>query len=570
MDLEPFDLGNAKESHQIWTFFMGKEQCTTEYEACLPSPEFVLKGGRADSIQPTMESFETWNDLSPDLQLLLRCLNAPSRHAVLLGGMAGSGKSYLVQQLIKRLGLVSFELTAPTAVAASNISGATIYKRLCLWKVEQTVDEIWDQLTSPATRNQMKKTWRFLTETQLLIIDEISMLNPDLFDKLDVLFQRARGRVGTPFGGVKLFMIGDFCQLGPVIKNGNSIEHKESEALTSIFRTKAWSKLKMARILLTRNYRQGEGPFLNICNHARINQLTEEEWKVLESRCLSREEATKICSLASVIASYDKDKFHPSQIDRLIPIYICSTNKAVEDFNKTQKDLLINLGRSELLKFSPQFNILPFGSYRKIATDDYKTAMGVLAQIRDSKQQERFKSDFPVFDVSLCVGSQVMLRCNAYYDDGLYNGSMGIVKAFRDKEIVVNFMNKDGSWQEVAVKPYEFKTRICKTACLVMRQYPLSDAYSMTIHKCQGITLPKAVIDLSNTFTHGQAYVAISRLQTLEGLHLVGLNRQVFMIEPENVAFETAPDHVPNDDHASNHIPKHDSNEMEQEFDMYG
>jgi hypothetical protein len=99
-------------------------------------------------------------------------------------------------------------------------------------------------------------------------------------------------------------------------------------------------------------------------------------------------------------------------------------------------------------------------------------------------------------------------------------------------------------WIEVNVTTHEFRSRINKTADLILLQYPLTTCYSMTIHKMQGLTVSDGIIDMSNIFTHGQAYVAISRFQTLEGMQIVGLKRNVFLIDQENIDFEKIPDDI--------------------------
>jgi ATP-dependent DNA helicase PIF1 len=217
-----------------------------------------------------------------DEKLIWRNLN--SNRSILISGKAGSGKSHLLDRFISHCPpsgfTFSYVLSAPTGIAAYNVGGETIHRVLGLGLAEETPVALFQKIIK--YKRRYKKTFKFLEETDLLIIDEVSMLQTELFVKLDYLFRKVR-KSSDPFGGVLLLMVGDFTQLGPVCKDNQNQRHKY------IFQTEPWQLLSLSRIYLNRSFRQKEGdPFLDLLNHVRIGELNDHHLKLLKSRKIRR------------------------------------------------------------------------------------------------------------------------------------------------------------------------------------------------------------------------------------------------------------------------------------------
>lgn len=379
---------------------------------------------------------------------------------LLLTGQAGTGKSTFLKWICQNSSKNPVIL-APTGVAALNVGGQTVHS-FFRFGPDITLDKV------SRVKPYDKSLYRQL---RLIIIDEISMVRADLLDCVD-LFLRLHGQVkNSPFGGVQMVFIGDLYQLPPVVTT------KESQAFQFVYETpyffssNAFKSSDFQFVEFERVYRQEEADFLEILNRIRNNTADDAVLEELNKRL-------------------DPD-FEPPPED--FYIYLTTTNQRAEE---------INLRRLNDLKGRT-----------------YKFSGLVEGKIEELPA--------PI-ELVLKVGSQVMLLNND--PDGRWvNGDVGKVMGIRpDDETITVELNRGN---EVEVTPYQWKVfeyyfhkeegQIKSRAVGSFTQFPLKLAWAITIHKSQGLTFDKVILDLERgTFAHGQLYTALSRCRSLAGLIL--------------------------------------------------
>lgn len=428
---------------------------------------------------------------------------------VLVSGKAGSGKSHLLSRFVARalesLPQLSVELCAPTGVAAFNVNGETLHRKLGLGLAEESARVLIARISQ--NRHRYAKTWKFLLETNVLIIDEISMLSSAFFTKLSHLLCLARNCM-VPFGGVLLVMVGDFTQLGPVFSG--------TEERKLVFECGLWQKMPLARIILDRSYRQQtDQTFLKLLNRVRTGTLTEEDVLLLESKTCAAVESKTIAST------------------HVQPLHIYPYRNEVERMN-LHKLKALETGGAKVYCFKPYLHV------RKRAVQplpmnqtEYKKAQQL---IKDKRQMSQL---FLFTDLSVCVGAQVMMRSNTHIDRGVFNGSVGIVTCVQDNVVSVTFLHADSRQPiPVEVTRASFRRPFEKTVEIVLDQFPLTLSWASTIHKVQGLTLDHVLIDVRKCFEAGQFYVGISRVRSLENLSLLGFSKNSVIVHPAAVDFE--------------------------------
>lgn len=528
----------------ISTFYVGYDCYQTHYEHILKNfPNDCKWWTNHELVKYRPIKNERCIAMDFDERLIWRCLNADMH--VLLSGKAGAGKSFLLKKFVENAdnSKLRIALTAYTAVAANNIGGETIHKKLGLGLASESPDELW----ATCQTHKGKRALNFLKETDILIIDEISMVQPELFIKLEYLFRKARKNENL-FGGLKLVMVGDFAQLGPISKPNET---------TSVIYTDVWKSMNLARIFLVRNFRQDNtDPLFEILNEIREGRLSEPSAALLRSRInadlkirqeVNDNEQTKTEFMD--LKEYQKWKEENNEEEEkkkkkivleIKPLEIYPHNKKVDQSNKTSlKELVDNGAYSQT--FPPFVRPEKRDSVDKMKKDEEDKAKDYI-----KKNFVKLPELFPVFNVELAIGAQVMMRCNQYMDEGIFNGSIGIVTAIETNFISVIFM-KPGK-NELNNTPkligrYDFKHRFEKTVDLVLRQFPLSLAYAATIHKVQGLTLNNIQISIRNCFENAQAYVALSRVGKLQNIVLIDdFDPHSIMVDKQLVDFESLPD----------------------------
>jgi len=405
-----------------------------------------------------------------------------TNHPVFLTGKAGTGKTTLLKQIVGSTHKKTV-IAAPTGIAAINAGGVTLHSLFHLpfgaYIPENNIPFNLDfsfQLTTPnmLIKNLKMNTHKrnLLREMELLIIDEVSMLRADLADAIDYILRYVR-RNNKPFGGLQVLFIGDLWQLPPVVKQEEWEVLKNYYSSSFFFNAQVFKSLDLIYLELDKIYRQADTEFIELLNRFRLNTVNTEDINLLNQR-------------------YVKDF---NLLENEGYIYLTTHNHKAESVNK------------EALKK------LPGKTYRFDAeiTGDFGEYL------------------YPVdFTLELKKGAQVMFIKNDYSGRQAYfNGKIGVIEHINDEEIHVGFL--DGSPSAI-VEPYiwenkkftlhpethEIEERIDGT----FAHYPIKLAWAITIHKSQGLTFDKAMIDISQVFAAGQTYVALSRLTSLKGLVL--------------------------------------------------
>ncbi len=364
---------------------------------------------------------------------------------VFITGSAGTGKSFLIRLLNRHL--PKAVLCSTTGIGATLIGGQTLHSAL---EIKLCKDPVAKMVTNPSILRAFKKL-------SILIIDEISMLSDEIFEKINEVAKIAKEN-DLPFGGVQLIFSGDFLQLPPV--EGRFVFHSE-----------AWKEMNFHVIELTEIMRQNDPSFILHLQNIRKGILTDETKAFFEGRTLEQQ----------------KEQLRASAIR---PTVIFSHKANVEKFNQTKIQKLLETEKE--YKYKCQY-----------------------FNARGSPIEE--KSSHVSNEISLCVGAQVILIANIAVKKGLANGSRGVIREFQGGFPVVEFMN--GIKQQIG--NYTWEVHKNGKLVFTYRQIPLILGWAITIHKSQGMTLDCAAIDISNCFENGQAYVAMSRARTIESLFLI-------------------------------------------------
>lgn len=406
--------------------------------------------------------------LSHDQELVIEIFK--SKKSFIQNGGGGCGKSFLIEQFkcIAEEEFKKIAITATTGTAAILLgNGAkTIYSWAGIGIGNEPIETIVKNIL---TKGKYSSCIRWRT-TDVLVIDEASMLSCEIFELLNEIGKQVR-KSKKPFGGIQLVLSADFFQLPPIMK--------AAEEKKYIFESPIWPDVIKKTVHLTTNHRQSDPVFVKLLDEIRVGHISEESRQILNSR---------------VGLDYSSLEIKPT--------YLHSTNNIVNKINHAEMMKLDN----EIITFSIQNAILDKnGDMNGV---NYSTReVKVIVDFMDKNQQY-------VQELKLCVDAQVMLLINLDVANGLANGSRGIVKSFSEKgNPIVLFMN--GSTIEIGPHTwYGDDNRIGRI------QIPLKLAYAITIHKIQGATLDCALINLGNIFEDGQAYVALSRVRSLDGLYI--------------------------------------------------
>jgi ATP-dependent DNA helicase PIF1 len=386
---------------------------------------------------------------------------------VLATGAAGTGKSTLLNAMRRRYN-DALTVVASTGIAAMNVGGTTLHSFAGLGLGTDSAEVIADRILGA----KESRVYRNIVHTDILAIDEISMISAELLDLIDELFRLVRDDM-EPFGGMQIVAFGDFLQLPPVSRGSQS---------KFAFEAKAWNAGRFRTLMLTRVYRQADQQFADALMRLRVGDIHHPAVNLLASR--------------SNI---------PLPKDGIRPVIIETHNKNVDEQNTAELDLL------------------PGKEFAFKALD-----RGGL------KAMERLNRDCLAPEtLRLKIGAQVMLLANVDLESGLANGSLGVVTKLDEKEIAVKFP-KAGT---VTMERREYSITNNGQVLATRNQYPLRLSYAITSHKAQGLTLDRILVRMGNVFDYGQAYVAVSRVKTLEGLYMQKTTRHAFRAHPRAVEF---------------------------------
>lgn len=419
------------------------------------------------------------NETNDDENILRVLYLIKQKKNVFITGHAGTGKSYILSKLKERI--PKLVITSTTGIAAVNVKGQTLHSwagiGICNTSIEQAVDRI---LKRSSVKNQIQKC-------KILAIDEISMLDIKTFEYVDAVLKQVRNSE-KPFGGIQVIFIGDFFQLPPV-------EKKEDVNQKYCFELNLWKDLDLYSVLLTKNYRQNEENLITALSNMRTNSLTDADIKLLK---------TRECK---------------ENIDTQNALHIFATNQEADNYNN-MKFSKINSEEYKLFAFD--------GVYKGEKLVENPTNLreeNILKRIDVVCSAEK--------SISLKIGVRVMLLINLDFEKGLINGSCGEVREINSDYILVYFDNG----QSTKITRHDFEFYNNEKLIALRRQFPLRLAYGITIHKSQGMSLDKLVVDCSRIFEKGQAYVALSRIKTLNGLYLRNFNPAKVMVDNTVVEF---------------------------------
>lgn len=397
--------------------------------------------------------------------------------AIYITGKAGTGKTtflkYIVENIQKR-----FVITASTGIAAINAGGVTLHSLLNIPFGVLSPNE-----TIKTGFNDEKK--ELLNAIDVLIIDEISMVRPDVIDYIDRKLQIYR-ESSLPFGGVQVIMFGDLYQLPPVVTNN------EKDILLQLYRGVYFFYAHVFRnhgfqiVELNHIFRQSDTRFIEILNHIRSYQITKEDIEDLEEL---------------------RDKKQSDRFDNRY-IHICSYKKDVKRINE---ELLGEPTHTFYAQIQNDFNLNSAPCDRKLM---------------------------------LRVGARVMMLINDRFH--LYcNGSLGIVEGIDEKVVTVKLDNgctigvERCEWTAYEYRMVDGKIKnVAKGSC---KQFPITLAWAITIHKSQGLTFDNVVIHTQGVFCPGQIYVALSRCTSLEGIISDSfIDKRHILPDQELLSFERA------------------------------
>ena len=411
----------------------------------------------------------------------LRFINQTHR-SIFLTGKAGTGKTTLLREIIQTTHKNTV-VVAPTGIAALNAGGVTIHSMFQLpfgGFIPDNSSPHFSEKTKFETKATLRRHFKMsglkksvIRNMELLIIDEVSMLRADLLDAMDFMMQTVRKK-SSPFGGVQVLFIGDLLQLPPVIRD------EEWRTLRTYYKGKFFFHSHVIQqnpplyIELSKIFRQTDDVFISILNNLRNNQIS------------------------------------PADIQNL------------NQYVKPDFDLKANKGYITLTTHNAKADAM-----NAQALEDLE---GKLATYKPEIVGDFPDKIYPVEEnLKLKVGAQIMfVKNDLSFDKKYFNGKMGFIKSLSSQEILVHFPEENRTieveryeWQNIRYKVDENTKEIEEEVLGTFVHYPIKLAWAITVHKSQGLTFDKAALDVSQAFLPGQAYVALSRLRSLNGLILL-------------------------------------------------
>jgi hypothetical protein len=422
-------------------------------------------------------------------------INYTSRH-IFLTGKAGTGKTTFLRNLIE-LTHKKAVITAPTGIAAINAAGVTIHSLFQLpfgtyLPRQPTAEHPNQQYNTPRSivrHLQMNTTKRrVFQDLELLIIDEVSMLRADLLDAIDMVLRYIR-KNNASFGGVQVLFIGDLHQLPPVVKSNEWQLLGEFYKSVYFFDAHALQHHPPVYIELEKIYRQADSVFINLLNNLRNNEITPADVALLDQ--------------------YYKGDFVPAKEDKYITL--TTHNQRADTLNK--KNLEDLEGVSYL--------------FQAVVEDEFS------------------ESSFPAERIlELKLGAQIMFIKNDQSGDRrFFNGKIATVVTLKPDLIEVvtegegeRIILEKYTWKNIRYTNHKVTNEIEEEVIGKFIQYPIKLAWAITVHKSQGLTFDKAIIDIGNAFAPGQIYVALSRLRSLNGLVLTSKISGTGIRQDQNVS----------------------------------
>lgn len=384
---------------------------------------------------------------------------------IFLTGEPGAGKTHTINRYVSYLRDYGIEpsITASTGIAATHINGMTIHSWSGIGIKKSFTSRELDFIAGN------KYIERRIKKSKILIIDEISMLDSKTLDAVDAICRRVKNKMNLPFGGIQTILVGDFFQLPPVAREGETADFA--------FTSKAWREMNPATCYLSEQHRQEDRAFLSVLSAIRSDSFDSEHYAHIEHRMAGQQEPSK---------NITKLFPHNADVDRINDVELRKISETEHCFDMRstgQKNIVETLKRGCL---SPEKLILKKGAVVIFTKNNIK---------------EHF-----------------------------VNGTLGKVIGFDNETGYPIVKTTKGNVIEVAPMEWTVEEHGWVRAKIV--QIPLKLAWAITVHKSQGMSLDAALMDLSKVFEFGQGYVALSRVRSLDGLHLLGINEHALLVHP--------------------------------------
>jgi ATP-dependent exoDNAse (exonuclease V) alpha subunit len=502
-------------------------------------------------------------NLTSEFQQILQFMQNDMHKCIFVTGKAGTGKSTLLKYYVENIAPKEKTVVlAPTGIAAVNVGGQTIHSFFrfpprILVEDDEDIERLPQKIQNTPPTLQEKKA-QLIRATEVIVIDEISMVRADIIDAIDT-YLRINMQSYAPFGGKKMIFFGDLFQLAPIIderktEHQNLTEYfKKRYSSPYFFEAKVFQKQPIHLIELKTIHRQTDKEFIEILNRIRVGDIqletsTIRSIKIDDYERILREEFNIVTNDATIPIT-------PNLISALEckDPYIRALNKRYNpNFKVNFHDGSINL-----LTRNADVDAFNQEGLAKLS--------GKLFTYKGIIQGEFNKNNLPApMQLELKVGAQVMFLRNKsaskimvgidnegieeiIVEHGWQNGTLGTITDLGENSIIVQIKEENSIrnvivglevWENVRYEYDEKEKKITKTILGTYAQYPLKLAYAITIHKSQGMTFQRVNIDVSDAFAEGQVYVALSRARSLSGITLLNpVNPYKIKVNPRVIEF---------------------------------
>ena len=445
-------------------------------------------------------------------------------------GPGGTGKSKLINDFVLHSAKVKnpIQVTALTGCAAILLGNSA--KTIHSWSGIKTCrGENTNVIEQVIKNRRIMKNWRSI---KTLIIDEVSMMSVKMFDILNAIGKIVKHN-DKPFGGIQIVLTGDFYQLPPIETAGDLDSGK------FCFESNEWKNTFSYdnHVVLTKIFRQHDECYIKILNEIRKGELCEDNIKLLTSY---------------VNRSYNKEEHNGVSLTKLFPIRNSvdfinnSMFKALEDEAKTYNMLI-------------DTNNIIYSNTKKSIEEEIVQICKKAPDFEIENEINFLKNNTPCVEkLELKIGATVMCTANLDIENGICNGSQGIIIEFVNKVPKVKFTNN-------VIMLLDYHTwQSEKYPTISISQYPLMLAWAITIHKIQGTTLDMAEMDIGrDVFACGQTYVALSRIRSLEGLYLSGFDPKKIKANTKVKEFY---DSIPENDYKITNVFQNFANENKKDI----
>jgi ATP-dependent DNA helicase PIF1 len=467
---------------------------------------------------------------------------------VFLTGGGGVGKSFIINSVVaseRDKGRV-VAVCASTGAAADHIGGTTLHSFLGLGLATDPLPQLIASLSL-----KIRQRWQ---RTDFLVIDEISMVDPVFFDKVDGVARFIRRQPSAPFGGIQLLLSGDFFQLPPVIappagaeghgrKRAANTNEPQPDTLLFCFQTRAWTEAVQQTVDLKYSFRQaGDTAYYELLTRARVGECTVDDIDLLVGQInadLSEAARNGIQPTRMHARRTNVDLINVEKLKELGDaeghVYTGHFSYTVQAKRGREEDIALSSidGPSIALSSIDGPSIALSSTTRQAKVTQLQKKVAAMQAYNNTPTK---------IEVELRVGAQVMLLCNLDVANGLVNGSRGVICGFSSAtsgtappQPIVKFARGDA---ELVIQSYSWEYKQDNIGSVFFNQIPLQLAWAITIHKAQGLSLDCVEMALDKSvFERGQAYVALSRVRSLAGLRLLSFKPAVIVAHPLVIQF---------------------------------